>query len=138
MRKLTRFVLNILGSLGGGPLSIGGELPGVPQVARQPKWLQMNSKDFQEADRLNAAQEAARNENDWKVIFHILDKCLDSSPRGALLAVVLNNLAVAAYRAGRKDLAKTCIERAKKVPVSLLEVTSCIDHNVSLMGETSA
>lgn len=134
MRKLARFALNILGSLGGGPLSIGFELPGVPQVAPEPKWITMSSKDFPEAIALESARKAATNEAGWKFLFDQLYKCLDSSPQGIYLAVILNNLAVAAYRAGNQKIAELSIERADQVPVSIPEVKSVIRHNLKIMG----
>lgn len=134
MRKLARFAYNILTSLGGGPLSIGFDLPGTPQVAPEPQWIVMSRKDFPEAESVEEAKNAAKNEANWSDVYLKLYRWLDSPPQGVLLAVLLNNLAVAAYRAGRKDLATACIQRAAQIPVSILEVTNAIQQNTRILG----
>jgi len=139
MRLLTRFALNILSSFGVGPLSIGGELPGMPQVALSPGtspiWIPISKGDFSKfADEINALKVKAKDEDDWKEAFRLLNQYLDNSPQGFLLAVILNNMAVAAYHAKREDLATLCIQRAKQVPVSSLEITRTINKNLRIMG----
>lgn len=134
MRKLARLAYNILASFGGGPLSIGFDLPGTPQVAREPQWIIMSQKGFPEAILVETAKNAAKSEADWSDIYLKLYKWLDSPPQGVLLAVLLNNLAVAAYRAGRKDLATACIQRAAQIPVSILDVRDAIQQNMRIMG----
>lgn len=136
MRTISRLALTILNSLGGiGPFAVGGELPGIPQDKFMPAWILMSFAEFPfpEAAEIESARRSALNSQDWKSVFRKLFFIFKSKKRTRKsTAILFNNMAYSAYRSGKRARAHIIIGLAAKIPITNIEVSQAIKHNLDL------